>query len=156
MGRPIDARGWAFEVEDITTPATPVWHRIGNVNSWSYSPSENEETADTTTNDSEGAYEQDVMQRGATLEVTGLWSQTGTVRDPGQEYIDDVWAWRLGSESRNRVRYRHKSQAKWTIWEATVTPGEQGGEHNAKVGWGATFTRCGLPTTADVVTEPEA
>lgn len=155
MGRPIDARGWYFEVEDTTTPATPVWHRISNVNSWTHNPSENEETADTTTNDSEGLYEQDVMQRGATLEVSGQYAVTAGVRDPGQNYIDNVWAWRLGSESRGRMRYRHKSQTDWAVWECTVTPGETGGEHNAKTSWAATFTRCGAPTTAAVTTTPE-
>ncbi|MCG7524942.1 hypothetical protein MHW47_10900 [Streptomyces sp. OfavH-34-F] len=151
MGRPIDARGWYFEVEDITTPATPVWLRLPNIRSWTYNPSENEETADTTTNDSEGLYEQDVMQRGAKLEVSGEYAQTSGTRDPGQAYIDNVWGYRLGSESRNRIRYRHKSQTDWTIWECTVTPGEQGGEHNAKTSWGATFTRCGAPSTEAVV-----
>lgn len=155
MGRPIDARGWHFEVEDTTTPATPVWHRISNVNSWTNNPSENEETADTTTNDSDGLYEQDVMQRGATLELSGQYAMTNGVRDPGQDYVDNVWAWRLGSESRGRMRYRHKSQDEWTVWNCTVTPGETGGEHNAKTSWGCTFTRCGAPTVEAVVTEPE-
>ncbi|MDX2986355.1 phage tail tube protein [Streptomyces caniscabiei] len=155
MGRPIDARGWYFEVEDITTPATPVWHRISNVNSWTHNPSENEETADTTTNDSDGLYEQDVMQRGATLEVSGQYAVTASVRDPGQNHIDNVWAWRLGSESRGRMRYRHKSQTDWSVWECTVTPGETGGEHNAKTSWAATFTRCGAPTSQAVTTTPE-
>ncbi|MEU4986573.1 hypothetical protein [Streptomyces sp. NPDC021969] len=150
MGRPIDARGWLFEVED-TTPTTPAWLRLSNINSWTYNPSENEETADTTTNDSDGLYEQDVMQRGATLEVSGQYAQTSGVRDPGQDYVDNTWAWRLGSESRGRMRYRHKTQTDWSIWECTVTPGEQGGEHNAKTSWGATFTRCGAPTTEAVV-----
>ncbi|WP_079171459.1 phage tail tube protein [Streptomyces sp. CC53] len=150
MGRPIDARGWYFEVED-TTPTTPVWHRLPNINSWTYNPSENEETADTTTNDSEGYHEQDVMQRGATLEVSGLYAVTGTLRDPGQDYVDNVWAYRFGSESRGRMRYRHRTQTEWTVWECTMSPGENGGEHNAKVSWGATFTRCGAPTTEAVV-----
>ncbi|APD18655.1 major tail protein [Streptomyces phage Mojorita] len=149
MGRPLDARGWEFEVED-TTPTTPVWLRLNNLNQWSYSPSENEETADTTTNDSAGYYEQDIMQRGATLEVTGQYAQTGGVRDAAQEYIDTVWTYRFGAESRGRMRYRHKTQTKWSVWECTVTPGEQGGEHNAKVTWGATFTRCGAPTSENV------
>lgn len=148
MGRPIDARGWIFEVEDLGTPDT--WLRIGNLTSWSHNPGENEETADTTVFESDGHYEQDVMQRGATIEVSGLYAATAGAQDPGQAYVDNVWTYRLGEDSRNQVRYRHTSQTSWTVWEATVTPGEQSGETNAKTSWGATFTRCGAPSTEPV------
>ncbi|CAL9480021.1 phage tail tube protein [Streptomyces sp. enrichment culture] len=151
MGRPIDARGWIFEVENAT-PNT--WLTLTKLKSWTYNPSENEETADTTTNDSDGYYEQDVMQRGAKIEVSGLYAATSGTPDPAQDYIDKVWAYRFGAESRGRMRYRHTSQTEWTVWECTVTPGEQGGETNAKTSWGATFTRCGAPTTEAVVVTP--
>ncbi|WP_370420333.1 phage tail tube protein [Streptomyces sp. QH1-20] len=150
MGRPIDARGWIFEVRDEVA-ATETWLRIGNLNSWSRNESENEETADTTTNDSVGYYEQDIMQRGATIEVEGLYSQvTAGTPDPGQAYIDNEWAHRLGADSRNRVRWRHTTQKVWVLWDATVTPGEQSGGHAEKTSWGAKFTRCGKPSTAPV------
>jgi hypothetical protein len=152
MGRPIDARGWIFEVENHATPNTFI--PIRNLTSWTLNPGENEETADTTTFDSNGYYEQDVMQRGATIELSGQYAATGGTRDPGQLYIDETWAYLLGEESRGRMRYRHTSQTEWTVWECTVTPGEQGGETNAKTSWGATFTRCGAPTTAPVVVAP--
>ncbi|WP_327368723.1 phage tail tube protein [Streptomyces sp. NBC_01217] len=151
MGRPIDARGWMFEVETATADT---FVRIGNLKSWSENPGENEETADTTDNDSEGYYEQDIMQRGATIEVSGQYTATSGTRDPGQDYIDTVWAYRFGEESRGRMRYRHKSQDEWTVWECTVTPGERGGETNAKTSWAATFTRCGAPSVAEVVAAP--
>lgn len=150
-GRPIDARGWIFEVESAT-PDT--WLTIPKVNSWTLNEAENEETADTTTNDSEGAYEQDVMQRGATLELSGLYAATDGTQDPAQLYIDKTWAYRLGADSRGQVRYRHVSQTEWTVWECTVTPGERGGEHNGKTSWGCTFTRCGFPSTAPVAVTP--
>lgn len=149
MGRPIDARGWIFEVEDHAAPGT--YLTLGNLTSWTLNAGESEETADTTTFDSNGYYEQDVMQRGATIEVSGLYAQTDGTRDPGQAYIDETWAYRLGEESRGRMRYRHTSQDEWTVWECTVTPGEVGGETNAKTSWSATFTRCGAPTTEPVV-----
>lgn len=149
MGRPIDARGWRFEAEDADAPGT--WLPIGKLSTFTHNPGENEETADTTTFDSNGYYEQDVMQRGATLEIEGLYAATAGVQDAGQSYIDDVWAYRLGPDSRNRVRWRHSSQTQWVVWDATVTPGEQGGETNAKTSWSATITRCGAPTTAPVV-----
>ncbi|MEU9141988.1 hypothetical protein AB0D33_39655 [Streptomyces sp. NPDC048404] len=149
MGRPIDARGWEFEVE---TDTANTFARIGNLTSWNENPGENEETADTTDFDSDGYYEQDVMQRGATIELSGQYSATSGTRDPGQDYVDKVWAYRFGEASRGTMRYRHVSQNEWTVWECTVTPGERGGETNAKTSWGCTFTRCGAPTTAPVVT----
>lgn len=148
MGRPIDARGWEFEIE---TGTADTFVRLGSLKSWTHNPGESEETADTTTNDSDGYYEQDIMQRGATIEVTGLFAATSGMQDPGQEYIDKTWAYRFGEESRGTLRYRHTSQTEWTVWECTVTPGEQGGETNAKTSWSAKFTRCGAPTIAEVV-----
>ncbi|MGW7514782.1 phage tail tube protein [Streptomyces sp. NPDC054796] len=151
-GRPISARDWIFEVEDHATPGT--WLTIGRLTSWNVNPSENEETADTTTFDSEGHYEQDVMQRGATLSIEGKYAANSGVQDPGQAYIDDVWTYRLGEESRGQVRYRHKSQTSWAVWECTVSPGERGGETNDKVSWSASFTRCGPPTSEAVTPAP--
>lgn len=147
MGRPIDARGWEFEVEGAT-PNTFI--RLANLKSWNENPGENEETADTTDFDSDGYYEQDVMQRGATIEVSGSYAATSGTRDPSQDYIDKTWAYQFGEDSRGRMRYRHASQTQWTVWECTVTPGERGGETNAKTSWAATFTRCGAPTTEAV------
>ncbi|MEU8805058.1 phage tail tube protein [Streptomyces anthocyanicus] len=150
--RPIDARGWIFEVEDAET-GTETWLPVLGQTTFNVNPGENEETADITAFDSEGQYEQDVMQRGATLSLEGQYrvDKTTGAQDPGQAYIDTIWAYRLGSDSQNRIRYRHKSQSKWAVWDATVTPGEQGGGTNEKTTWSATFTRCGAPTTADVV-----
>lgn len=149
MGRPIDARGWIFEVEDSAAAGTFI--TLGNLKSWTLNAGENEETADTTTFDSEGHYEQDVMQRGATIELEGLYAATSGTRDPGQLYVDETWAYLLGEESRGTLRFRHSSQTEWTVWEATVTPGEIGGETNDKTSWGCTFTRCGAPSSEAVV-----
>lgn len=149
--RPIDARGWLFEVLDATA-TTATWLPIAGLTSFTHNPGENEETAETVAFDSDGYYEQDVMQRGATLSVEGQYridKPTGK-QDPGQAYVDTVWAYRLGIESRNQVRWRHKSQTEWVLWDSTVTPGEQGGETNDKTSWSATITRCGPPTSVPV------
>ncbi|WP_149180877.1 phage tail tube protein [Streptomyces sp. TRM49041] len=149
--RPIDARGWLFEVLDAAA-ATETWLPIAGLTSFTHNPGENEETAEWTAFDSEGYYSQDVMQRGATLEIEGQYrvdKPTGA-QDAGQAYVDTVWAYKLGSDSNNKVRWRHKSQTAWVIWDATVTPGEQGGETNDKTSWSATITRSGKPTTAAV------
>ncbi|WP_399088026.1 phage tail tube protein [Streptomyces sp. BBFR2] len=149
--RPIDARRWLFEVQDADA-TTETWLPIAGLTSFTHNPGENEETAETTAFDSEGYFEQDVMQRGATIEIEGQYriDPKSGAQDPGQAYIDTVWANRLGIDSRNAVRWRHASQQAWVVWEATVTPGEQGGETNDKTSWSATITRCGKPTTAPV------
>ncbi|MFE4333954.1 phage tail tube protein [Streptomyces sp. NPDC056831] len=150
-GRPIDARGWIFEVQNAD--ASPEsWLPISGITTFTHNPGENEETADTTAFDSDGQYEQDVMQRGASLEVEGQYriDKTTKAQDPGQAYIDTVWAERLGIDSRNLVRWRHNTQTKWVVWDATVTPGEQGGATNDKTSWSATVTKCGAATTAEV------
>ncbi|WP_075662740.1 phage tail tube protein [Streptomyces acidiscabies] len=149
--RPIDARGWLFEVLDATA-TTETWLPIAGLTSFTHNPGENEETAETVAFDSDGYYEQDVMQRGATLAVEGQYriDKTTGKQDPGQAYVDTVWAYRLGIESRNAVRWRHKSQTTWVVWDSTVTPGEQGGETNDKTSWSATITRCGAPTAAPI------
>jgi hypothetical protein len=147
MGRPIDARGWIFEVQDMTA-GTETWLPVAGLTTFNQNPGENEETADTTTFDSDGMYEQDVMQRGATLSIEGLYTidKASKAQDPGQAYIDTDWATRVGMESRNNVRWRHSSQTNWVVWDSTVTPGEQGGGTNEKTTWSATFTRCGAPS----------
>lgn len=152
MGRPISARDWIFEVLDEPNSTTvDTYLPIEKVNSWTLNRSENEETADTTVNESDGHYEQDVMQRGATIQLTGLYSAAGGAQDPGQAYVDTMWTTGTGEASRNKFRYRHKDQTEWTVWEATASPGEVGGEHNAKTSWGVTITRCGPATTEAVV-----
>ncbi|MFF8095685.1 phage tail tube protein [Streptomyces sp. NPDC016675] len=153
--RPIDARGWIFEVEDAEATAD-TWLPVAGLNTFTINPGENEETADVTAFEDEGMYSQDVMQRGATLAIAGQYriDKTSKAQDPGQAYIDTVWTNLVGMESQGRIRYRHSTQTKWAIWTATVTPGEQGGGTNEKTTWGATFTRCGAPTVADVVVTP--
>ncbi|MEU9306956.1 hypothetical protein [Streptomyces sp. NPDC048256] len=149
--RPIDARGWIFQVEDIGA-TEETWLPIAGLTTFTHNPGENEETAETVAFDSEGAFEQDVMQRGATLEIEGQFrvDKTTKAQDPGQAYIDTEWTQRLGIDSRNMIRWRHETQTKWVVWEATVTPGEQGGGTNEKTSWSATITRCGWATSAVV------
>ncbi|MEV0115538.1 hypothetical protein AB0H77_20220 [Streptomyces sp. NPDC050844] len=152
MGRPIDARGWVFEVLDQSHAHRERWLPIENLTSWTHNASENEETAETTSFDSKGWFEQDVMQRGGQIELEGQYAldaHTGRQVE-GQAYVDRYWGQRLGIDSRNLVRWRHDSQDTWVIWEATVTPDEQEGETNDKTSWSATFTQCGRPRYAPV------
>ncbi|MFG3037778.1 phage tail tube protein [Streptomyces sp. NPDC048330] len=148
--RSIDARGWIFEVEDADTPNT--WLPIAGITSWSMNPGENEETAETTSFDSDGDYEEDVMQRGASITVEGQYriDKTTKAQDPGQAYVDKDWSARLGIDSHNNLRWRHETQTSWVVWDATTTPGEQAGGTNEKTGWSATFRKSGKATVAAV------
>ncbi|MFC8584226.1 phage tail tube protein [Streptomyces sp. NPDC057217] len=149
--RPIDARGWLFEVQDLEAE-TETWLPIAGIDSWSMNPGENEETSENTAFDSEGYYEEDVMQRGASITVEGKFRihKVTKERDPGQAYIDGDWTNRLGFDSHNPIRYRHNTQTSWVVWDATMSPGEQSGGNNDKTAWSATFRRNGKPTTAVV------
>lgn len=147
--RQINARDLIFEVSDMAV--TPVWTAVGGLLSGSVNYGENEETVDTTTWDSEGYYEQEKMQLGASLSLEGRFLQdpaTGT-RDPGQQLVE-AHGELLGNASQINIRFRYPGATTWKVWKATVSVGEQGGGTNDKVGWAADFTRCGAPTTAVV------
>ncbi|MGW4727667.1 phage tail tube protein [Streptomyces shenzhenensis] len=150
--RPIDARGWIFEVQDLSA-TDETWLPIAGLTTFGHNPGENEETADTTAFESEGHYEEDVMQRGASLTLEGQYrvDKTSRAQDPGQAYVDTDWAQRLGIDSRNPIRWRHQTQTQWVVWDATCTPGEQGGGTNEKTTWSVTVRRSG-PASSAVVT----
>lgn len=137
----INNRDWIFQI--LTAPTT--WTEIGELKEFKHAPGENEETEDTTTFRDKGQHRQQVMQRGATLELTGKWGKnaaTGTDRDPGQLAVDDLGG-KVGDESEGTIRFRHESVDEWTEWDCTASLGEQGGGHNEKTSWSATFTKCG-------------
>ncbi|WP_457028108.1 phage tail tube protein [Kitasatospora sp. P5_F3] len=148
--RPIDARDWLFQVEHRTTG---LWLSISGVKSFKMNPSENRAKTETTDFDSNGEFEEDVMQLGGSISLEGQYEADPTtgVQDPGQAYIDTVWALGLSADSHNRMRYRHVTQTTtWAVWDGTVEPGEQGGGNNDKTTWSATVTRSGAVTTMAV------
>lgn len=148
----IPVRDIIFEVSDGA--ATPVWTEVGGLTSFTFNPGENEETSDNTTFDSEGAYEQYVMQRGAVIELEGklLSDPADDARDPGQEQIEEnAGGDKVGIASLGKVRFRRPGATSWKVWSCTFTLGEQGGETNDTSGWAATITRSGKSTTAAVV-----
>ncbi len=139
-------------VEISNGASTPVWAEIGGLTSLTYNPSENEETVDTTTFASEGQYEGEIMQRGATLEMEGFLIKDSTTgaQEAGQAQVETL-ATKLGPESLGTIRFRHPVDTSWKKWTAYVSIGEQGGENNDKTSWDATFTRSGASTTVAVV-----
>lgn len=146
--RKVNARDIVFQVES-STPDT--WLEIAGLTSATLNQGENEEVAETTDFDSNGAYEEDVMQRGASWGLEGqleLDDTTG-VQDPGQARVESLAAL-VGAASHGRVRFRHPAQTTWKVWDATFKLGEQGGGNNDKVSWAATITRSGASTTMAV------
>ena len=144
----VSARDFIIAVESAT-PGT--WIEIEGENSFKLNPSENEETADRTKFSSGGAYEQWVMQRGASIEVEGLRQSddiTG-VQLPGQARCE-VLGVAVAAASLGRIRFRHPLDTLWKIWTCTVSLGEQGGGNNDTESWKVTFTRSGATTTAAV------
>lgn len=148
--RQINARDLIFEVSDMES--VPTWTGIGGLLTGTVNYAENEEFVDTTTWDSEGYYEQEKIQLGASLSLEGRYLQdpvTGT-RDPGQALVETL-ALKMGYDSQIDVRFRYPGAAYWKVWKATVSVGEQGGGTNDKVSWNAEFVRCGKPESVEVV-----
>ena len=148
--RRVNARSLIFEVSDMA--ATPVWTAIGGLTEAEVDPSANEESEDVTDFDSDGDYSQEIMQRGATLKLTGkiIMDDTTGVRDPGQALVN-VHATKTGPDSQVHVRFRYPAEQNWSTWTATVTRGAEGGGTNNKVGYEYTWTRCGAAGTAAVL-----
>jgi hypothetical protein len=145
----VNARDQIVQVAEVDGTT---WTEISNLNTIGFNPGENEETADTTVMESEGAYEEEVMQRGKSLSLEGLKTKDRTtgVRDPGQARCE-VLAAAVGYDSLGKIRFRDVMDTTWEIWNATFKLGEQGGGQNDKSTWACTVTRSGPHTTAAVV-----
>ncbi|WP_370422735.1 phage tail tube protein [Streptomyces sp. QH1-20] len=150
----INARDIVIEVAEADGTT---WTAVAGLTSATPNQSENEEVADTTTFDSAGNYEQEVVQRGATLELEGFTLKdpaTGR-QDPGQARVEQL-ATQVGSASIGRLRFRHPMDTQWKVWNATFTLGEQGGGNNDKVSWNVAITRSGASGSAPVATPATA
>jgi hypothetical protein len=146
----INARDMIVQISDGA--GTPAWLDIEGLTTVTPKPGENEETVDTTTFTSQGAYEQEIMQRGASMEVEGfaIVDSTDGEPAPGQARVEAAAAL-VGSASLVDFRFRHVTNTTtWKVWKATVSVGDQGGGNNDKGSWSATFTRSGAATTAAV------
>lgn len=148
--RKVLARDMIVEVED-STPDT--WLRIENLASITINLGENVERATLTDNDSQGAYEEWIMQRGASMTLTGQEENDDTTGQPkpGRARVEELAAEdKVGEDSVARYRFRHPRHTEWRIWTATTVLGEKGGETNAISAWNATITKSGLTTTEAV------
>jgi hypothetical protein len=146
----IPARDIIIEVES-STPDT--WLRIENLKGVTINRAENEETVDLTDFDSEGAYEQWIMQRGANMALTGdeLKDNLTGALQPGRARVETLAGEdAVAADSHGRVRFRHPMDSNWRFWTATFSLGESGGETNAASAWAATITKSGLSDSAAV------
>ncbi|WP_433067452.1 phage tail tube protein [Dactylosporangium sp. CS-033363] len=137
----VPAREMIFQVQagDAVT-----WLSLTGMNNFNLSPGENEEVEDTTTFDSDGAYEEVVMQRGASVACQGFKMEDDTtgVQDVGQARIEEL-ASKTGGASRGKVRFRHIRHSQWKVWTATFRLGDQGGGNNNNNTWSCTVRRVG-------------
>jgi hypothetical protein len=142
----INARDIVIEVAEGTK-----WLPVGGLTSAVPNGGENEEVVDTTTFDSKGYYEQEVIQRGATLALEGylIKDTTDGHQDLGQARIEQL-ATLVGFDSVGKIRFRHPIDRAWKVWNATFTLGEHGGGNNDKSAWTVTITRSGQSTTEPV------
>jgi hypothetical protein len=134
----INARDWIFEVSEDPGAATPVWAQVAGLTSFDLNNAEGEESADTTTFDSQGYAESQAMQRGASLALEGQ----KLPGDPGQAAVESL-ADEVGEASLGGVRFRHVTDTDWTVWTAWASLGSKGGGNNDKTSWAATLTRSG-------------
>lgn len=148
--RRINARDMIVEVED-DTPDT--FLPVENLQNIVVNLGENEEAVDVTDYDSEGVYEQEIMQRGASLTLEGLLMKdhsTGAL-PVGRARVEEMAGeGKVGYDSLGRIRFRHPMDTTWRIWTCTFSLGEQGGATNDKSTWSATVTKSGPTTTAAV------
>ncbi|GAA1977417.1 phage tail tube protein [Kitasatospora viridis] len=142
--RRIEARGWSVQ---IAVGATPTWTPVAGLKSLTYNPGDKATQTDATDFDSQGQYEEVVLQRGATMKLDGtrrIDPATG-LPDPGQGALDAL-AQGLGDTSTGQIRFRYRTETQWRVWTVTATAAEQGGATNDLSKWGMVLTRCGAET----------
>ena len=142
-----DARGWIFQVggEEVGE-----WFEIEALTEFSIDRSEGEEELDDlATFADQGVQRYQMMQRGASCELTARETMTDGVRAPGQARCMEL-ARLVSDASVGRLRFRHVSQDSWEQWNAVCSVGESSGEVNDKTEWEVTFYKDG-PETYPVV-----
>lgn len=151
MTRKILARDWIFEVSDGVIP-TPAQLEIGGINSFELDPNANNASMETTDFASAGEYEGTQVQRGGQISLEGMVDRgaDGLTPNVGQVRVDALGK-AVGYAALGTFRFRHVDDTEWTVWEASVQPGAQGGGNNDATSWSATIVRSGAATTTAVI-----
>jgi hypothetical protein len=142
----VSAYDWIFEVESAT-PDT--WHTIDEVTEFEVDYGANNEEVDATTFADDGTYAGRVLQRGASLKLTGYFSLSAGARSTSQARIH-VLATAVGTSSIGTIRWRHTTETSWRLWDCYVMLGGAGGGNTDLTGYEVTFTKSGAETTAGV------
>jgi hypothetical protein len=140
----IEARGYIFQVP---IGAGPTWTGVKGIQTFSPNPGDKVQNTETTDFDSAGQYEETVTQRGGSLKIEGLRriDPTTGLPDPGQGYLDAL-AQALLDNSVGQIRFRHRLETQWRVWNVTAKAAEQGGGTNDMGKWGVEITRTGAET----------
>ncbi|MFF1790748.1 phage tail tube protein [Kitasatospora sp. NPDC058243] len=140
----IAARNYLFQV---AVGATPTWNSIAGLKSFSHNPGDHDSHTESTDFDSQGQYEEIVLQRGGSLKLEGLRriDKVTGLADPGQAALDAL-AQGLVDASIGQIRFRHQSETQWRVWNCTAKSAELGGDTNALGKWGMELTRTGAET----------
>ncbi len=140
----IEARGWIFQV---AVGATPTWTPVAGLKTFTFNPGDKAVQTDATDFDSQGQYEEVVLQRGGTMKVDGTARRdpaTG-LADPGQAALDAL-AQGLADTSIGQIRFRYRTETQWRVWTVTAKGAEVGGATNDLSKWGMELTRTGAET----------
>lgn len=140
----ISARGYIFQV---AVGAGPTWTPIAGIKTFAPNPGDHDSHVDATDFDSNGQYEEMVLQRGASLKLEGnrRIDKTTGLADPGQKALDDL-AQGLAENSIGQIRYRHSTEVQWRVWNCTAKSSELGGGTNDLGKWGMEIHRTGAET----------
>jgi hypothetical protein len=143
----ISSYDFLFEISDGAIGGT--YLTIDEVNEFSVDYSANNEEVDATTFADDGTYAGRMIQRGASLTLTGFYSLSSGSRSASQARIQTLGVG-VGANSLGYIRWRHATETNWRVWNAYVTLGEVGGGNTDLASWEATFTKSGAETTASV------
>ncbi|MFB7908111.1 phage tail tube protein [Kitasatospora sp. NPDC056076] len=140
----IAARGYIFQVG---VGAGPTWTPVAGIKSFSHNPGDHDAHTESTDFDSQGQYEEIVLQRGGSLKLEGLRriDKTTGLADPGQAALDAL-AQGLADNSVGQIRFRHSTELQWRVWSCTAKAQELGGDTNALGKWGMEIARTGAET----------
>ncbi|QIS13587.1 phage tail tube protein [Nocardia arthritidis] len=147
----INARDFIIEIANDNSDTPAGWTTIHGLTSAIPNLGDHEQVVETTTFDSAGNYEQEIVQRGASIALEGfrLVDPVTGVPDQGQAKVEAL-AGQVGTLGLWKVHFRHTADKQWKVWTATFSVGEQGGGTNDKVPWKATITRSGPSTLVNV------